>query len=97
MSSIIEVDLIKLRKDLFNINLIFSGFILLTLFFFYFFTGGKIDYILIIISLILVFVVFIPYFRDFSIDNFKLTFFLQAISIIVLSFFMVKYNPLFIF
>jgi putative nucleotidyltransferase with HDIG domain len=45
----------------------------------------------------LIFIVFIPYFRDFSIDNFKWTFLLQAISIIVLSFLMVRHNPLFVF
>jgi putative nucleotidyltransferase with HDIG domain len=45
----------------------------------------------------LIFIVFIPYFRDFSIDNFKWTFLLQAISIIVLSFLMIKTNPLFVF
>ncbi|MGC8814746.1 MAG: HD domain-containing phosphohydrolase [bacterium] len=93
----VEIDLIKLRKNLLNINVIFTSFILLSLAFFYFFSGGKIDYLLITASFVLIFIVFIPYFRDFSIDNFKLTFLLQAISIVILSFFMVKYNPMFIF
>ncbi|MGB9638457.1 MAG: HD-GYP domain-containing protein, partial [bacterium] len=93
----VEVDLIKLRKNLLNINVIFTSFILLSLAFFYFFSGGKIDYLLITASFVLIFIIFIPYFRDFSIDNFKLTFLLQAISIVILSFFMVKYNPMFIF
>ena len=93
----LEIDLIKLRKDLFNINIIFSAFILLTLIFFWFFNSFKLDYFLIISAVVLIFIVFIPYFRDFSIDNFKLTFLLQAISIIVLSFLMVRHNPLFVF
>jgi putative nucleotidyltransferase with HDIG domain len=93
----LEIDLIKLRKNLFNINIIFSAFILLTLVFFWFFNSFKLDYFLIISAIILIFIVFIPYFRDFSIDNFKWTFLLQAISIIVLSFLMVKTNPLFVF
>jgi putative nucleotidyltransferase with HDIG domain len=93
----LEIDLIQLRKNLFNINIIFSGFILLTLVFFWFFNSFKLDYFLIISALSLIFIVFIPYFRDFSIDNFKLTFLLQAISIIVLSFLMIKTNPLFVF
>jgi putative nucleotidyltransferase with HDIG domain len=93
----LEMDLIKLRKNLFNINIIFSAFILLTLVFFWFFNSFKLDYFLIISSLGLIFIVFIPYFRDFSIDNFKWTFLLQAISIIVLSFLMVRNNPLFVF
>jgi putative nucleotidyltransferase with HDIG domain len=93
----LEIDLIKLRKDLFNINIIFSAFILLTLLFFWFFNSFKLDYFLIISALVLIFIVFIPYFRDFSIDNFKWTFLLQAISIIVLSFLMIKTNPLFVF
>jgi putative nucleotidyltransferase with HDIG domain len=93
----LEIDLIKLRKNLFNINIIFSAFILLTLIFFVFFNSFKLDYFLIISAIILIFIVFIPYFRDFSIDNFKLTFLLQAISIIVLSFLMIKTNPLFVF
>jgi putative nucleotidyltransferase with HDIG domain len=93
----VEIDLIKLRKNLLNINVIFTSFILLSLAFFYFFSGGKIDYLLITASFVLIFIIFIPYFRDFSIDNFKLTFLLQAISIVILSFFMVKYNPMFIF
>jgi len=92
-----ETDLIKLRKNLFNINIIFSVFILLTLLFFWFFNSFKIDYLLIVSSFVLIFVIFIPYFNDFGIDTFKLTFLLQAISIIVLSFFMVKSNPLFVF
>jgi putative nucleotidyltransferase with HDIG domain len=93
----LEIDLIQLRKNLFNINIIFSVFVLLTLIFFWFFNSFKIDYFLIISALVLIFIVFIPYFRDFSIDNFKWTFLLQAISIIVLSFLMVSYNPLFVF
>lgn len=93
----LEMDLIKLRKNLFNINIIFSAFILLTLIFFWFFNSFKLDYFLIISAVVLIFIVFIPYFRDFSIDNFKLTFLLQAISIIVLSFLMVRHNPLFVF
>jgi len=93
----LEIDLIKLRKDLFNINIIFSAFILLTLIFFWFFNSFKLDYFLIISAVVLIFIVFIPYFRDFSIDNFKWTFLLQAISIIVLSFLMVRHNPLFVF
>ena len=93
----LEMDLIKLRKNLFNINIIFSAFILLTLIFFWFFNSFKLDYFLIISAGVLIFIVFIPYFRDFSIDNFKLTFLLQAISIIVLSFLMVRHNPLFVF
>jgi putative nucleotidyltransferase with HDIG domain len=93
----LEIDLIKLRKNLFNINIIFSAFILLTLIFFVFFNSFKLDYFLIISAFGLIFIVFIPYFRDFSIDNFKLTFLLQAISIIVLSFLMVRHNPLFVF
>jgi len=93
----LEFDLIKLRKNLFNINIIFSAFILLTLIFFWFFNSFKLDYFLIISAVVLIFIVFIPYFRDFSIDNFKLTFLLQAISIIVLSFLMVRHNPLFVF
>jgi hypothetical protein len=86
----LEIDLIKLRKNLFNINIIFSAFILLTLIFFWFFNSFKLDYFLIISAVVLIFIVFIPYFRDFSIDNFKWTFLLQAISIIVLSFLMIK-------
>lgn len=93
----LEIDLIKLRKNLFNINIIFSAFILLTLIFFWFFNSFKLDYFLIISAVGLIFIVFIPYFRDFSIDNFKWTFLLQAISIIVLSFLMVRHNPLFVF
>jgi len=93
----LEIDLIQLRKNLFNINIIFSGFILLTLIFFWFFNSFKLDYFLIISAIVLIFIVFIPYFRDFSIDNFKWTFLLQAISIIVLSFLMVRHNPLFVF
>jgi putative nucleotidyltransferase with HDIG domain len=93
----LEIDLIQLRKNLFNINIIFSAFILLTLIFFWFFNSFKLDYFLIISAGVLIFIVFIPYFRDFSIDNFKWTFLLQAISIIVLSFLMVRHNPLFVF
>jgi putative nucleotidyltransferase with HDIG domain len=93
----LEIDLIQLRKNLFNINIIFSAFILLTLIFFWFFNSFKLDYFLIISAVVLIFIVFIPYFRDFSIDNFKWTFLLQAISIIVLSFLMIKTNPLFVF
>jgi putative nucleotidyltransferase with HDIG domain len=93
----LEIDLIQLRKNLFNINIIFSAFILLTLIFFWFFNSFKLDYFLIISAGVLIFIVFIPYFRDFSIDNFKWTFLLQAISIIVLSFLMIRHNPLFVF
>jgi putative nucleotidyltransferase with HDIG domain len=93
----LEIDLIQLRKNLFNINIIFSAFILLTLIFFWFFNSFKLDYFLIISAGVLIFIVFIPYFRDFNIDNFKWTFLLQAISIIVLSFLMVRHNPLFVF
>lgn len=93
----LEIDLIQLRKNLFNINIIFSAFILLTLIFFWFVNSFKLDYFLIISAIVLIFIVFIPYFRDFSIDNFKWTFLLQAISIIVLSFLMVRHNPLFVF
>lgn len=89
-------DIIKLRKKLLNFSFLF--FILLVIInIISFILLKKLDLLLIVISFISIFLSLFPYFRDFSIENFKLTFFMQGLGLIILSLTLYLQNPIFIF
>lgn len=89
-------DVIKLKKKLLFFDYLF--FIVVIIFNIILYVKFKtIDFIFVSVSLVVLFFSTIPYFRDFSVENFKLTFFIQALGLIVLSFLASLKSPLFLF
>lgn len=90
------VDIIKLKKNLASFNYLFFVVIVLINLISYL-VLKNFDVVLIILSLLFSFLSTIPYFRDFSVDNFKLTYFLQGLGLAILIFWISLKIPLFIF
>ncbi|MCS7243801.1 MAG: HD-GYP domain-containing protein [Candidatus Calescibacterium sp.] len=89
-------DQIKLKKKLLNFNYIF--FIIVVLFNLLSYLNSKtIDFTFLAVSFLILFLSTIPYFRDFSVENFKMTFFIHGLGIIVLSAFLSLKMPVFMF
>ncbi|MEN3014982.1 MAG: HD domain-containing phosphohydrolase [bacterium] len=87
---------IELVKKLANINLVYVAIIVFINLLSYF-SFKSLDLILIGLSVIVMFVSSLPYFREFNIENFKLTFFLQGLGLVAICIFLTFKNPLYIF
>ncbi|MCS7165151.1 MAG: HD domain-containing protein [Candidatus Calescibacterium sp.] len=89
-------DQIKLRKKLLIFNYLF--FVIIVIFnVLNYLISGKLDFVFLGVSLFILLLLLIPYSREFSVENFKLTLFIYGLGVFVFSVLLSFKSPIFIF